>query len=189
MAMKMLIKSKMEIENSMSKELFLEEFSYDSCLKKYGELKNAREALLQDSPSFYAIIKVFGRTFLEIYLKGWLINLNENFNFSKTQNEIQINKTVSYIITDFGYLKLSDWFLFIKRAEVAFYGPYFESIDLSKIHTSLRQYEAERIEVFRRIQSEEQGVSLSIKDRAFFFLKNHHKLPSLVKLNKKFKSE
>lgn len=122
-------------------------YNPSSCLRLFKNVTSIEKSLEANTPTLGKLVKTYGDTKIEAYLKIWLINLNESLNLKRPLTESQISETAFMILDGNKNLTISDINLIFKRAKSGEYGPFFESLSIDKVLTWFSQYFEERCNI------------------------------------------
>jgi hypothetical protein len=92
------------------------------------------------------MVREFGETKMEAYLKVWLINLTESLNVKRSLSEVQIDECAMLIVQEFKNLTIADINLIFKDAKMGKYGELYESLSMAKVLGWFNDYFTKRMD-------------------------------------------
>lgn len=122
-------------------------YNPSSCIKNLKHVTTVSKALTAGTPSIARMVKFFGETKVEAYIKLWLVSLNESVNLKRPLKENQIDECAIRIVSKHRHVTIADINIIFNRAKMGEYGEFFESLSMPKILKWFKDYFEERCEV------------------------------------------
>lgn len=139
------------------------------------------------------MVKTYGTPKIEVYVKIWLIELNEILNTKRPLKETQIDECAYLIVLEHKNLAIADLHIIFKKAKTGGYGELYETLSIDKILKWFNDYFNERCDVagqmtreaHDKIKYQEErlgsGQRGQDKDKAFQDFKRNYQIDKLKK--------
>lgn len=113
-----------------------------------------KDALQSTNGNIRAISTVHGEPFVLRLLVGYIADLVEFFNATRTMSAKQVTATADLIYQEFRHWNPEDFKVCFNKIKLGEYGKLYEGIDGNKIILFMREYDKERIEVLTDIMKQ-----------------------------------
>ena len=133
----------------ITKTKFLETYKPSNAFRLFNKVTTVKKAIALNgnAPSVGDILRAYGDSFIEAYIKIWLINLNDSLGLKRPLTESQMDETAMTIVEDYKNLNLSDINLVFKGMKTGEFGEYYESLNMAKVIGIFKEYFENRMTV------------------------------------------
>lgn len=123
------------------------------------------DCLSGDYPTLAEVSGVWGAGTAKAWLVPQLIDLSEYCGCREKMSVRMLEQCASVIVTEYPWLKVSEYMLFFHRMKAGRYGEFYGSVDPQRITTSLRRFIAERNEMLAAIERREREKRLEAEKK------------------------
>lgn len=138
---------------TVSRNSFLVMFNPDAQERLCADTE---DCLSGDYPTLGEMGGVWGTNTAKAWLVPQLVDLSEYCGCKEKMSVRMLEQCASVIVTEYPYLKVTEYMLFFHRMKAGRYGEFYGSVDPQRITTSLRRFIAERNEMLAAIEQRER---------------------------------
>lgn len=124
--------------------------------RQFDYTRDIRRVYLGTAPSIGVVSISFGANIAESWLEIQLRDLSEYAGCKDKMSESQIEQTAKVIISEWGYLKVTELMHFFVLFKSGKYGKFYGAVDSMVITEGMRKFVRERYELVGRLREEEE---------------------------------
>lgn len=152
----------------------------------YCRPKNITRCIRGTAPSLGVVAQAYGARTVETWMMVQLENLAEFSGVRQKMQREQLIETARVIISQYGFLKVTEIMLFLMQCKSGVYGHFYGSVDPQRITSSLYDFLDWRLAQIARIEHEEEKAAREREQREhkgvtyeqYLKLKNNETEPS-----------
>lgn len=108
------------------------------------QLKDRRRIFLGDSPTLWTMRDTYGTTVAESWIEIQIQYLSQFTGVSDSVGPLKRSVLATLILSEWGYLKMSEFMFFIGRTMTGLYGAFYGNVDPMDIAVFLKKFVHER---------------------------------------------
>lgn len=108
------------------------------------------QALISQAPALAAIKVEHSEKQAIDFLRAMIVSLMKHVNVETGFSAEQVDVLARDVLAEYYYLNVDDIALFFRRIRTGFYGDFYNSLSMEKVHIWLRGYADERMSVAER---------------------------------------
>lgn len=107
-------------------------------------LNNTEVAFFSDTPTIGLVSKTFGLDNAILWVKTQILTIDLYNGTSRDGDYDAIGEASNLFVREYGYIKLTEFLLFVARFKLGIYGKFYGSFDLITLGTSFKEFLKEK---------------------------------------------